>query len=283
MIIKRIAAFSLIIFLIFCLGALSGCASSKSKLRDDKDEEKAKTAKKYSKDVRLLQAKDLNEENWKAENYRIDVDDVLDISVWQIEELRQEVVVRPDGKISFPLIGDVQAQGLTLDELRQDIVDKIKLYIKAPQVSVNIRELGGKRVAILGDVANPGVARFTAPIRLTEAIALAGGFTKTATKGAVFVIRDMYAEQPTIIVSDISKLVFQGDLRENIVVHQGDVIYVQTSMLSSMREMISDFMDTAVDKIIVYFERYYGFGWNRYLFTANKGTKWQIPQQRSDY
>lgn len=215
----------------------------------------------------------MKEDRGVVENYHIETDDVLEISVWQIEDLHREVVVRPDGKISFPLIGDVDAKGKTIEELRNDIVDKIKLYIKVPQVSVNIKEFGGKRAVILGQINSPGVIRFSSPIRISEAVALASGFTADAYKGAVFVVRDFDTEQPTVIVARVNEIFFKGDLREDISIKAGDIIYVQTSILSSIR----DFMNNTLGPLVGYVEAYYGVGWRRQVQITGAGKKFRYP------
>ena len=258
------------------LSGVSGCAFSR-KAKKDKDTW-TKEDEKYAKHVRFISAADLKEDRWAVENYLIDVDDVIDISVWQIEELHKEVTVRPDGKISFPLIGDVQAKSKTVDGLRGDIAEKIKLYIKVPQVSVTIKDFGGKKAVVLGRVENPSVIRFTSPIRVSEAIALAGNFITDTTDrpadiGSVYIIRDLQGDEPVIIVSDVGKILYQADLREDILIKQGDIIYVQASLLGN----ILDFMKNTFTEVVKYAETYYGVPlWRRWVFeSVEKGTKWR--------
>ena len=98
--------------------------------------------------------------------YYLDIGDVLDISVWQIPDLsRSEVIVRPDGKISFPLIGDVKTVGLTLTQLDNIVTEKLKTYVKSPEVSVMITRFGeqANKVVILGEIMSPGVYKFGSP------------------------------------------------------------------------------------------------------------------------
>ena len=259
------------------LTALSatGCAAQKrariAKGEWTKDDEK------YAKRVRFISAADLKENESDIENYRIDTDDMIEISVWQIEELHQEIAVRPDGKISFPLIGDVAARGKTVDELKQLIGDNLKLYIKVPQVSVNIKDFGGKKAIVLGRVESPGVIRFTAPIRISEALALAGDFQtdptdRPADKGSVFVIRDLQTDAPVIILADVSKILYQGDLRHDIIVKQGDIIFVRTSLWGNL----VDFLDNTLKIALDYAKTYYGLPVTRnYIFDRDKIRKWQ--------
>jgi len=96
-----------------------------------------------------------------AAEYIIGDDDVLYISVWQNDDLNMEVVVRPDGKISFPLIGDVAARGMTITQLDEEITKRLKEYIRFPEVSISLRKIGGSKVVILGEVQHPGVYSVT--------------------------------------------------------------------------------------------------------------------------
>jgi len=222
-------------------------------------------------EVQFIAAKDYHEDSWATENYLVEIGDVLEISVWQIQELQREVVVRPDGKISFPLIGDVIAVGRTIDELRQDIVDKIKVYIKVPQVSINIIEFGGKKVAVLGEVGSPGLVRFNGPTTLAEAISLAGDLTYQANKDRVFVLRTLPGGKPIVIYANANKMLKEGDLRENIFVRSGDIVYVSRSFIHDF----TYFMDNVFGKIIGYGEAYYGDTWKRFYGGTTKTWKYK--------
>ncbi|MCX5716212.1 MAG: polysaccharide export protein [Candidatus Omnitrophica bacterium] len=194
------------------------------------------------------------------DNYFIDIGDVLEISVWQIQNLQRQVVVRPDGKISFPLIGDVPAVGRTIEELRQDIVEKIKVYIKVPQVSVSMLEFGGKKAIVLGEVRSEGVIRFASLIRVTEAVALAGGFDTTANMDRIFVIRNLYTdEQPTVIVINANNILKKGILKENVLIYSGDIIYIPRAFIADFKV----FMDNTIGPLLGYAESYYGDTWKR--------------------
>ncbi|MEI8348619.1 MAG: polysaccharide biosynthesis/export family protein [Candidatus Omnitrophota bacterium] len=243
------------------------------------DTGKAASAKKETKDVKakevveveFVAAKDLDEDSWAAENYLVEIGDVLEISVWQIQELQREVVVRPDGKISFPLIGDVVAVGRTIDELRQDIVDKIKIYIKVPQVSINIIEFGGKKVAVLGEVGSPGLVRFNGPTTLAEALSLAGDLTYQANKDRVFILRTMPGGKPVVIYANANKMLKEGDLQENVFVRSGDIVYVPRSFIHDF----TYFMDNVFAKIVGYGETYYGDTWKRFYGGTTKTWKYK--------
>lgn len=183
--------------------------------------------------VRIIRASEIKQKEWTIESYRVDTGDVLEISVWQVEELHKDVVVRPDGMISFPLIGDVSVTGLTLDEITEELTNKLRTYIKNPQVSVIVKDFGGKKVVILGEVGGPGIIRFTEPIRVLEALALCGGFEETAGLKSVLVIRgDLKNYTEVIVVNAID--ILKGDLRENIYIQKDDIIYVPRNFIGNV-------------------------------------------------
>jgi len=250
----------LAILSVLCIYGSAGCAQRTAYRGDAETESQGGKNRKYSlAKVRFIQASELKVDQWALDNYFIEKGDILEISIWQIEELQREVVVRPDGKISFPLIGDVTAEGKTIEELRADVVEKIKLYIKVPQVSVNILEFGGKRVVIMGEISSEGVIRFSAPTRLMEAIALAGGFSGGANPDKIFIIRDAYQDEPTVIVANANKVMKQARLSENILVHSGDIIYVPRAFIADVKY----FMDNIFGSLVSYADSYYGDTWRR--------------------
>jgi polysaccharide export outer membrane protein len=121
--------------------------------------------------------------------YAIGIGDVLDISVWKNPELSVTVPVRPDGRISVPLLGDIQAAGMTPLALKQTLTDGFKEYVTAPGVSVVIKEINSRKVFVTGEVDTPGAYDLQPRTKLMQVIALAGGLTPYA-KGRVIVLRD---------------------------------------------------------------------------------------------
>jgi polysaccharide export outer membrane protein len=121
--------------------------------------------------------------------YRIGPEDVLVISVWQNAELTRSVPVRPDGRISLPLLRDVIAAGRTPAELAEDIEEGLKSYMTAAVVSVIVAEVNSYRVSVLGKVANPGRYSFKAPTTVLEALAAAGGMVEYAKTDDILVLR----------------------------------------------------------------------------------------------
>jgi polysaccharide biosynthesis/export protein len=116
-------------------------------------------------------------------------DDVLSINVWKETDLTHSIPVRSDGKISLPLVGELQAAGRTPLQLEGDIADRLKSYITAPQVSVMVQEIKSQNFNILGMVAKPGSYSLTVASTIMDAIATAGGFKDFAKEKAVYVLR----------------------------------------------------------------------------------------------
>lgn len=124
-----------------------------------------------------------------ANAYAIGIGDVLEVSVWKNNDLNATVPVRPDGRISVPLLGDVQAAGLTPLALRQMLTEGYKEYVTAPGVSVVVKEINSQKVFVTGEVAHPGSFDLRPRTKVMQVLALAGGLTAYA-KGRVILLRD---------------------------------------------------------------------------------------------
>lgn len=121
--------------------------------------------------------------------YAIGIGDVIDISVWKNAELSVTVPVRPDGRVSVPLLGDVQAAGMTPRALTEDLTRRFKEFVTAPSVSVVIKEIHSRKVFVTGEVATPGAYDLQPRTKLMQVLAMAGGLTPYA-KRKVVVLRD---------------------------------------------------------------------------------------------
>ena len=122
-------------------------------------------------------------------NYVIGAQDVLDISVWKEEQLTKTVPVRPDGKISMPLLNDVQAAGLTPTQLANQITESLKKFVTDPQVTVIVREINSQRVYLLGEVSRAGAYPLLPNMTVLQALSSAGGFTQFANLKKIYVLR----------------------------------------------------------------------------------------------
>jgi len=122
-------------------------------------------------------------------SYVIGNDDLLAISVWKEPDLTRSIPVRSDGKISLPLIGEMQASGKTPQHLEEEISEKLKGFITAPEVTVIVEKINSKKFNIIGQILKPGSYSLTQASTIMDAIALAGGFRDFAKKTGVYVLR----------------------------------------------------------------------------------------------
>ena len=159
-----------------------------------------------------------------SKDYRIGPEDVLDILVWKQENLSRTVPVRPDGKVSIPLVNDIVAAGLTPTELRQQLTERLSEYVPSPEVSVIVKEVHSVKVAVLGAVKMPGHYEVKAPSTVLELIARAQGFTEFADRNRIVVIRQNGST--TTRVQFNYKKVAEGNDQENFSVKPGDIIVV---------------------------------------------------------
>ena len=116
-------------------------------------------------------------------------EDVLEVMVWKNQDLSRQVVIRPDGMISMPLIGDVRANGLTAQQLANRISEKLREFKENPSVSVSVKEVNSYNVYVLGEVTKPGKYQLKSYTTILQSIAMAGGFTPFASKNRMHVLR----------------------------------------------------------------------------------------------
>src|ERR1700735_1564363 len=122
-------------------------------------------------------------------NYIIGAQDVLDVSVWKEQDVSRVVPVRPDGKISLPLLNDVQAAGLTPSQLAAQITVALKKYVTSPQVTVIVTTINSQRIYIIGEVARPGAFPMLPGMNVLQGLSSAGGFTQFAKTKSIYVLR----------------------------------------------------------------------------------------------
>jgi polysaccharide export outer membrane protein len=158
--------------------------------------------------------------------YAIGAGDVLEISVWKNPDLSVTVPVRPDGLISVPLLGDVQAAGMTPLALRQTLTDGYREYVTAPSVSVVVKEIHSRKIYVTGEVAEPGVFDLAPRTKLMQALAQAGGLTAYA-KGRVVVLRDSRdGKQDRRFELDLGAIISGKRPQDNILLLPGDTLVV---------------------------------------------------------
>jgi polysaccharide biosynthesis/export protein len=157
--------------------------------------------------------------------YRIGPEDGLEIAVWRDDTLKSTVIVRPDGGISFPLVGDVPVAGKTAAEVREELTRRLDKFVPDPVVNVTVVRIASLRVYVLGRVARPGDFPVGRHIDVLQALALAGGLTPFADEGAIRIVRRVDGRSVSIPF-DYSRVRKHSDLSQNIVLQGGDVLIV---------------------------------------------------------
>ena len=158
-------------------------------------------------------------------NYLIGGQDVLNISVWKEAELTQTVPVRPDGKISLPLLNDVQAAGLTPTQLAQNLTESLKKFVTNPQVTVIVTQINSQRIYILGEVNRAGAYPLLPNMTILQGLSNAGGFTQFANTKKIYMLRTENGKQVRYPFN--YKDVIGGKAtEENVVMKAGDTIVV---------------------------------------------------------
>jgi len=177
-----------------------------------------------------VSAQDKQVQTWSAKSqvseYRIGAGDVLEISTWKEPELtRREVLVRVDGRMSFPLLGDIPAAGMTPVELTETIQKGLTNYVTAPVVTVTVTNPGSQRVYVLGEVVRTGEYPLQKNLTVLQAFALAGGFTQWASKDEIILLRKDGPKEK-IFKINYKDIVKGKDVENNLILQANDTIVV---------------------------------------------------------
>jgi len=160
-------------------------------------------------------------------DYKIGPEDVLEVIVWRNQDLSKVVTVRPDGKVSLPLIGDVVAVGLTPDQLTREVVSRLKDYKENPNVSVVVQQVNSYGIYVLGEVAHPGKYQLKSYTTVLQAVSMAGGFTPYAAKNKMFMLRKIPDKDTEVrIPIDYDEIVSGEDSTHNAIMIPGDTLVV---------------------------------------------------------
>lgn len=159
------------------------------------------------------------------DDYGIQPGDILAVSVWKEEDLQQQVIVRPDGKFSFPLAGDIVAAGRTVESVRAELIERIQVYIPDPVVTVQLQQIVGNKVYVIGKVQRPGEFLMTQTTTVMQALAQAGGMATFAAENDISILRTEGGSQQTIPFR-YDDVQYGRNLEQNIVLKPGDVIIV---------------------------------------------------------
>jgi len=158
------------------------------------------------------------------ETFVIGLEDVLRVDVWREAELSApQIVVRPDGKITLPLIGDVQAAGFTTKQLQDNLTERFKEFAQAPTVSVMVLKIESQRVSIVGNVSKPGTYPLGSPLTVLELIARAGGLTEYANTKNIKIVRK---KDGTTLNFNYKDAIKGKNLKQNVYLENGDIVMV---------------------------------------------------------
>jgi polysaccharide export outer membrane protein len=165
---------------------------------------------------------------WAVEedrDYVIGPGDVLDISVWKDETLTKSVVVLTDGKISFPLIGQVVASGKTVGQLKKEIEEKISPYVPGVTLSLEVKQVNSMLIYVIGRVNTPGRFSLNVNVNVLQALSIAGGLNPFAKRNSIKIFRDE-GDKTRIFYFEYDRVVDGKHLEENIMLQRGDVVVV---------------------------------------------------------
>jgi polysaccharide export outer membrane protein len=157
--------------------------------------------------------------------YKIGPQDVLRVDVWKEPEISRTLPVRPDGKVSLPLLNDVQAAGLTPVQLASKIADGLKKYITNPQVTVGVTEINSRRIFVTGEVTKPGAFSLLPNMTVLQALSSSGGFTQFARLKNIYILRTEDGKQVKHPFN-YKEAVSGKHPEQNIILEGGDVIVV---------------------------------------------------------
>jgi polysaccharide biosynthesis/export protein len=158
-------------------------------------------------------------------DYTLNPGDQIDVAVWKELELTKTVIVRPDGKFSFPLAGEIQAAGRTIAQVQAEITNKLKTYIPEAVVTAAVKELDGYKVYVIGQVGKPGSFVMNPRMNVLQALTVAGGMTPFAGLNDIIVLRGTGAAQH-VIQFHYTEVVKGRNLNQNIQLEAGDVVVV---------------------------------------------------------
>jgi protein involved in polysaccharide export with SLBB domain len=196
-------------------------------------------------------------------DYLIGVGDTLDIKFMYNPELNELLVpVRPDGRISLQLANDIQAAGLTPEQLRKNLIEKYSAEIKKPEIGVIVRTFTSNKVFVDGEVLFPGTIDIRGPMTLFEAIAQTRGMRETARLSNIIVIRKDSEGKPMSTNIDYRRIIDGTDLSQNIYLMPYDIVYVPKSTIANLNKFVNEYINQLIPNRFPEFSNFY----NPYTF-----------------
>ena len=170
--------------------------------------------------------------NAVSSEYVIGAEDLLDITVWRNPDLSRQVQVRPDGRVSMPIIRDVVAVGKTPTQLAEDMTNKLKEYVQNPVVAVTLKEVHSSNVFLLGEVAHPGKYPLKSKMTLLQGITIAGGFKETAARNQIVIFRFIEtAPGQKRFTASYDDIVLRSGISDNFELKPGDTLVVPSESM----------------------------------------------------
>lgn len=175
-------------------------------------------------------------------SYKILVGDVLDINFFNTPQLNQTRTVGPDGAIQLLLVGDVHVEGLSVEELTQDITRRYSSEVVEPMISVSVQEFAGMAVYVAGEVNRPGTLAYRGELSLVQSIFEAGGFKETARLSHVLLIRRGQQNEPIGTIIDVGHILKKAQFNLDVSMAPGDVVFVPRSTIANVNLFIEQFV-----------------------------------------
>ena len=211
---------------LMAVGQAKTPAEGPSSASNDKNAQAAKDVK----DVTVQAMEKLS--NAVSSEYIIGAEDVLDITVWRNQDLSKTVEVRPDGRVSLPIIRDTVAVGKTPAQLAEEMTNKLKEYVQNPVVAISVKEVKSSNIFVLGEVKNPGKYPLKSKTTLLQGVTVAGGFTPTAARNQLVIFRFTEAAPGMKrLTASYDEIVLRTGINENFELKPGDTIVVPSEAM----------------------------------------------------
>jgi polysaccharide export outer membrane protein len=170
--------------------------------------------------------------NAVSSEYIIGAEDILEITVWRNADLSKTVQVRPDGRVSMPIIRDIVAVGKTPTQLAEEMTNKLKEYVQNPVVAVSLNQVNSSNIFVLGEVKNPGKYPLKSKTTLLQGVTVAGGFSPTAARNQIVIFR-FTADAPGMkrLTASYDEIVLRSGMNENFELKSGDTIVVPSEAM----------------------------------------------------
>ncbi len=177
-----------------------------------------------------------------AEDYILQLGDVLEVKLYYNPELNETLPIRPDGRISLQLVGEVQAAGLTPAELRERLRSLYLKNLRDPEVAVIVKEFSGRKIYIGGEVNAPGILRPVGRITALQAIFEAGGFKSTAKPKNVVILRHQGTSEPLFLTIDLKRSLTGGARANDLELKPYDIVFVPKTRIAKMNQLVDQYV-----------------------------------------